>query len=128
MRTLNRMETSYKRQKPEITAEEAYRLLLEYQMAAEVSWLMTPRPPIPVQLLRRPAWMARAACIGIGTEVFFVEKGGSLRRAREICAGCAVRQPCLDYAMAEGQDGVPVTGFWGGTTGKERRELKRHAS
>lgn len=57
------------------------------------------------------AWMSWALCAETDPELFFPEKGGSPRRAKEICAGCPVRQECLEYALKNGE-----TGVWGGTT------------
>lgn len=70
-------------------------------------------------------WMDDAACAQIGTELFFVEKGSSIREAREICARCEVRQACLDYALSI--DDPPLLGVWGGTNERERRRLRKTA-
>jgi WhiB family redox-sensing transcriptional regulator len=69
----------------------------------------------------RPAWQASAACRGMGVDLFF-PKLGDVNPARAICARCEVRQECLDYIMAA-ESGAP--GVWGGTTGLDRRRLKR---
>ena len=48
----------------------------------------------------------------------------SAEPARQICARCPVRQPCLDYAISHGI----VDGIWGGLTERDRRPLRsRHA-
>jgi WhiB family transcriptional regulator, redox-sensing transcriptional regulator len=40
---------------------------------------------------------------------------------RAVCAGCPVRQACLDYALA-----IPdLMGCWAGTDETERRELRK---
>ena len=70
----------------------------------------------------RPAWQAHAACRGMGVDLFFPALGESAEPARAIYARCEVRQECLDYIMAA-ESGAP--GVWGGTTGKDRRRLKR---
>lgn len=59
-----------------------------------------------------------ALCAQADPELFFPDKGGRAPEARRICAACPVRQECLDFAIAEG-----VTGIWGGTGQKERRDL-----
>ena len=41
------------------------------------------------------------------------------RRAKEICAGCAVQHNCLDYAMSIRE----LHGIWGGLTEAERRMI-----
>ena len=54
---------------------------------------------------------------------FFPSRGEATGEAREVCAGCPVREPCLDYATGEGLEGV-----WAGTSKKERRAMGRRAS
>jgi WhiB family transcriptional regulator, redox-sensing transcriptional regulator len=53
-------------------------------------------------------------------EAYFVEKGGSTRPAKRVCAGCPVRQECLQYAL----DHEEAFGVWGGLSARERRNLK----
>jgi len=81
----------------------------------------TPAPPVPT-----PAgWRERAGCRGADLEVFFPGRGETAEPARRICAGCPVRQPCLDYAISHGI----VDGIWGGLTERDRRALRtRHVS
>ncbi|HMC41570.1 MAG TPA: WhiB family transcriptional regulator [Acidimicrobiales bacterium] len=65
------------------------------------------------------AWMARALCRGIDPEVFFPHDGVGVEKASRICSGCSVRQPCLDYALANRID----DGVWGGLSERARRRL-----
>lgn len=70
-------------------------------------------------------WQDRAACRDVDPELFFPigNTGPALAqigRAKGVCAGCPVRTPCLEWALASGQD----TGVWGGTTEDERRALR----
>jgi WhiB family transcriptional regulator, redox-sensing transcriptional regulator len=65
-------------------------------------------------------WRELAGCRGTDLEVFFPERGESARPARQVCAACPVRQPCLDYAITN----RIVHGIWGGLTGRERRALQ----
>ncbi|HJR18350.1 MAG TPA: WhiB family transcriptional regulator, partial [Actinomycetota bacterium] len=44
--------------------------------------------------------------------------------AKRICAQCAVRDECLDYALANDER----FGIWGGLSERERRRVKRLAS
>ncbi len=71
-----------------------------------------------MQLLRRPAWHAFAACRGEPVALFFPEPGlgpvGGSSAARTLCAVCPVRTPCADAGLDE-SDGV-----WGGTEPEER--------
>ena len=56
----------------------------------------------------------------VGT--FFPERGGSLDRARELCAGCSVRPECLSYALEEPE---LLMGVWGGVTQRGRRAMRK---
>ena len=85
---------------------------------------MTARPPrhrtlaAPARFAAR--WRELAACRGTGLEVFFPSRGESAAPARQVCAACPVRQPCLDYAISN-----RIThGVWGGLTERERRALQ----
>jgi hypothetical protein len=74
--------------------------------------------PVTVQL----DWRSRAACRETDPELFFPEgvQGPALQvanRAKQICALCPVRMPCLDWALAYGA----AFGIWGGRTEQERR-------
>ena len=65
-------------------------------------------------------WREQAACRGADLGVFFPERGESAGPARQVCAACPVRQPCLDYAISN-----RIThGVWGGLTERERRALQ----
>ena len=66
-------------------------------------------------------WRADARCIGVDPELFFPMPGANGRAAIRICAECAVREPCLDYALT-----VPERyGIYGGVSEKDRRALRR---
>ena len=74
----------------------------------------TPALPAPA------GWRYRAACRGADLTVFFPGRGESAEPARQICAACPVRQPCLDYALSHG-----IThGIWGGLAERDRRPLR----
>jgi WhiB family transcriptional regulator, redox-sensing transcriptional regulator len=90
---------------------------------------VTARPPrhrAPTTPVPAPAgWRERAACRGADLEVFFPGRGESAGPARQICASCPVRQPCLDYAISH----AITHGIWGGLTERDRRALRsRHVS
>ena len=72
------------------------------------------------ELAHRPGWMARAACRGEDTALFFPTLGGNAARARVICSICPVRSDCLAYARTDADTG----GIWGGTTQRERRGMR----
>ena len=72
-------------------------------------------------------WQIKAACRGPQAAVFFPpshferkdEKLQREERAKAICAECAVRQPCLQYAV----DIREPHGIWGGLNEVERKHL-----
>jgi WhiB family transcriptional regulator, redox-sensing transcriptional regulator len=71
-------------------------------------------------------WRAASACLNTDPDVFFPVAIGSaaskqVARAMRICAGCTVRQQCLDFAMRSGEK----EGIWGGTTPEERIRARR---
>jgi WhiB family redox-sensing transcriptional regulator len=76
-----------------------------------------------LQLLEegKSGWQAQANCMGVDPDLFFPERGGSTREAKEVCRGCVVREDCLEYALANGEK----FGIWGGMSERERRRVRR---
>jgi WhiB family transcriptional regulator, redox-sensing transcriptional regulator len=74
--------------------------------------------PAPARFAAR--WRELAACRGTDLDVFFPERGESAGPARQVCAACPVREPCLDYAISNRIS----HGIWGGLTERERRALQ----
>jgi WhiB family redox-sensing transcriptional regulator len=71
-------------------------------------------------------WVQRAKCKDEDPELFFpVGTSGpaleQIERARAICMRCEVREDCLEWALASGQD----AGVWGGTSEEERKAMRR---
>lgn len=66
-------------------------------------------------------WQDLAECQYTDPEIFFPERGGSVRAAKRVCARCAVRAECLEYALANGER----FGVYGGLSERERRRIKR---
>lgn len=72
-------------------------------------------------------WRDRAACLDMDPETFFPvgSTGPALAQAEQakaICAGCEVREECLDWAVRTNQH----DGIWGGKTEDERRSWRRN--
>jgi WhiB family transcriptional regulator, redox-sensing transcriptional regulator len=44
-----------------------------------------------------------------------------IAQAKTICAGCGVRQECLEFALTHDQ----TFGIWGGTTSQDRQRDRR---
>ena len=65
----------------------------------------------------RPAWHTKAACLGMGTEMFFTEGRIGPGRAFAVCATCPVAAECLAYAIEAGELGI-----WGGVSASQRRQ------
>ncbi|MFE9561263.1 WhiB family transcriptional regulator [Streptomyces sp. NPDC006487] len=95
-----------------------------------------PAPPTPrisagAARLPGPAshhwqWQLRAACRALGSNRFFHPAGerGEDREERDaaakrVCAGCPVREACLEHALRTREP----YGVWGGLTEEERRAL-----
>jgi WhiB family redox-sensing transcriptional regulator len=66
-------------------------------------------------------WMADGKCRDIPPATFFPSDGVGVDAARRICADCAVKAPCLEYALQNRID----HGVWGGTSERERRRILR---
>ena len=64
-------------------------------------------------------WQDLAACREIAVELFFPPAEQESEVAKAVCSDCTVRQPCLEFALAEGER----FGIWGGLTSQERRSL-----
>ena len=62
-------------------------------------------------------------CRGVHTSLFFTDTGNvtEARQAKSVCAGCPVLEECMEYAVADPE----LSGVWGGTTSRERREIRR---
>jgi WhiB family redox-sensing transcriptional regulator len=69
----------------------------------------------------RPAWQARALCRAVGVDIFFKGAGESTDQARALCAACPTRAECLAAALED----VDTRGIWGGTSERQRREMRR---
>jgi len=67
------------------------------------------------------SWRQSAACRGVDPEIFYPASEEEAVVAKAVCASCAVREACLEFALASRErDGV-----WGGATEKDRRRLLR---
>ncbi len=66
-------------------------------------------------------WNEGALCAQVDPELFFPEKGGSTRDAKQLCRACDVREACLEYALEHEQR----YGVWGGLSERERRRMVR---
>lgn len=69
-----------------------------------------------------PDWHLEAACRGMDIRLFFPGKSqrGVSDRAKRVCARCPVQAECLEWAVEMNEPG----GVWGGTTERQRRQLR----
>ena len=75
----------------------------------------------PIGPLHRPAWQARANCRGLDPDIFYPTRGVRLGEVKAVCAGCVVREDCLEYALANGEK----FGIWGGVSERQRRLMRK---
>lgn len=66
----------------------------------------------------------QAVCGQVDPDLFFPEKGGSVKEPKLLCAVCPVRVQCLDWALAHGIR----HGVWGGLSQQERTRLRNQAA
>lgn len=70
-------------------------------------------------------WRKRAACADLDVDLWFPNESihdPKIPRARAICEGCPVWEPCLRYAL----DNPEIAkGIYGGLLERERRNLDR---
>lgn len=73
-------------------------------------------------------WRDAAACVELGTAMFFEEGESGLLSKQpaqptisRICESCAVRKECLEFALANNEK----YGIWGGLTPYQRKLLRR---
>lgn len=79
-----------------------------------------------------PAWTDHAACAADDIDRAAFHEGASTAQvsyAKDVCASCPVRLPCLGYAI---EYETPYAthldhGLWGGMTTDERRRARRRA-
>lgn len=73
-------------------------------------------------------WQNSAKCRGQDPDLWFPEGPTAeldAMEAKRICAGCPVRQQCLDMAMGRERGRNDREGIFGGLDGKQRRYLYR---
>jgi WhiB family transcriptional regulator, redox-sensing transcriptional regulator len=75
-------------------------------------------------------WRLEAACAEVDPELFFPEPGQAPQaaQAKAVCAGCAVRGPCLETALHGPQAHQDHAGIFAGTTASERVRLRGRTS
>lgn len=67
-------------------------------------------------------WQEQAACRDMNVSVFFPDNYSGILKAKKVCAECAVRERCLDWALSHPM--AEDRGVFGGTTHKERGKIR----
>lgn len=65
------------------------------------------------------SWMAEGNCANQDPDRFFPSDGVGVEKAKKICDGCPVTEPCLEYALRNRID----HGVWGGCSERQRRRI-----
>jgi WhiB family redox-sensing transcriptional regulator len=80
-------------------------------------------PTLPHRVTLDPEVLRDAACGEQDLELFYPDPGDleTERAAKQVCAGCPVREPCLEMALRTGDQHAIL----GGTTPEERARLRR---
>jgi WhiB family redox-sensing transcriptional regulator len=77
----------------------------------------------PTLIFDREDWMKRGACRGTSPALFYAERGEATDTAKAVCATCPIKAECLDFALRN----CEMFGVWGGTSERERRQLRRES-
>ena len=88
---------------------------------------MNAKPSYPQIPWEDVSWQAKAAChpradTAIDPEAFFAVKKDDKRtqQAKRVCRHCPALKDCLRFALTHN-----LVGVWGGTTDRERADLRR---
>ena len=71
--------------------------------------------------MQPPPWTEHAHCRGMDPSIFFPSDGIGVQEAVAVCAGCPVRDACLDYAL----ENRIQHGVFGGHSERSRDRLLR---
>jgi WhiB family redox-sensing transcriptional regulator len=98
---------------------------LAERLAATHQQLTSPPPPVERADGERD-WRLDAACTDVDPELFFPDTGQvpQAAAAKAVCAGCAVRGPCLETALHGPQARDDHSGIFAGTTARQRVALR----
>lgn len=79
-----------------------------------------PRPSMLISASLSTEWMQLGACRDAPGVDFFPSAGSGVVAAQRVCAGCPVREECLEYALV-----TEIThGVWGGASDRQRQRLR----
>lgn len=88
---------------------------------------MTATPLAHYVLPDAAPWMDRnaptASCAQTDPELWFPEKGSSVRVPRRLCRECPLLAACRSWALRHPHE--TAHGIWGGLTARERQRIRR---
>ena len=64
-------------------------------------------------------WMSQGKCRAMDPALFFPSDGMGVQAAQRVCAECAVKTQCLEYALVNRID----EGVWGGASERHRKRI-----
>lgn len=71
--------------------------------------------------MRDSSWLTFAACKGMDTTLFFVERGKTIPQiVKDTCASCPVNPECLEDSLGQAAFGIRA-----GLSLRERRVIRR---
>jgi WhiB family redox-sensing transcriptional regulator len=83
---------------------------------------------LPAAVVESYEWQKDGSCVGMDQDIFFHpwndtpnSRMARERKAKAICAGCPVRDKCLDWSLKVQEP----YGVWGGVGEDERRKMLR---
>lgn len=87
------------------------------------------KPTINIKAMETSwVWQTQGACRDMDSNMFYYEdqergpaKEKRIADAKAICAGCVVKEECLEFALTINER----YGIWGGLTEEERQSVKR---
>jgi Transcription factor WhiB len=87
-------------------------------------------PPLVEHVDGERDWRLDAACRHVHPEMFFPQPGQvpQAAAAKQVCAGCVVRGPCLEAALHGPQARDDHSGIFAGTTARDRVRLRGRTS
>lgn len=117
-------ESLYAHYMPEadtLTAEEYKRFHNQAAIGEAVGLALSTDTTPPSSPPRDNTWQERSACLGLNPNIFETKQKKQQERAKEICAGCPVVEPCLEDALNK----PSTSGIRGGTNGAERKKIRK---
>lgn len=82
---------------------------------------LTPEGAVAYKKLKKLHRQTPPPCKNESEEMFFPKRGASIKEPKALCRICETQADCLEFALANDEK----FGIWGGTSGRERRKLRK---